>query len=138
MRSITLTTGLVAFGAVLLAACATNPGYDNGREYRSGCHNCGTIDRVERVRLKNQEQDIGVGAVLGAIIGGVAGSNVGSGDERTIATAVGAVAGGVIGHQIQKNNSRQQRGYQFDVQLDDGRRAQVTQLEKRICASATG
>ncbi len=131
MRSIFLTTGLAALAAVLLAACATEPRYDNGREYRSGCADCGTIERIERVRLKDSDQGIGAGAVLGAIIGGVAGSNVGSGDGRTVATAAGAVAGGVIGHQVQKHNRKQKRAYQFDVQMDDGRRAQVTQLEKR-------
>jgi len=130
MRNIALTTGLAALTAVLLAACASGPRYDNGRDYRKGCDNCGTIERIERVRLRDEHQSIGAGAVLGAIIGGVAGSNVGSGDGRTVATAAGAVAGGVIGHQVEKNNRKQRRGYRFDVQLDDGRLAQVTQLEK--------
>jgi len=130
MRRIALTAGLAALAAVLLAACATGPRYDNGRDYRSGCDTCGTIERIERVRLRDQSQSIGVGAVLGAIIGGVAGSNVGSGDGRTAATAAGAVAGGVIGHKVQKNNRQPKRGYRFDVRLDDGRSAQVTQLEK--------
>ncbi len=130
MRRIALITGLPVLAAVLLAACATAPRYDGGRDYRRGCDNCGTIERIERVRVRDGHQSIGTGAVLGAIIGGVAGSNVGSGGERTAATAAGAVAGGVIGHQIQKNNRKQQRGYQFDVLLDDGRTAQVTQLER--------
>jgi outer membrane lipoprotein SlyB len=130
---------VTVLAAVLLAACATQPRYDNrydarynnGRAYRSGCDNCGTIERIERVRLRNQHQSIGTGAVLGAIIGGVAGNKIASEDDRKVGTAAGAVAGGVIGHQIQKNNGKQKRGYQFDVQLDDGRVAQVTQLEKR-------
>lgn len=131
MRRTALLTGLAVFTAVLFAACATAPRDDNGRDYRKGCDTCGTIERIERVRLRGDLQSIGAGAVLGAIIGGVAGSNVGSGDGRTAATAAGAVAGGVVGHQIQKNNSKQRRGHQFDVRLDDGRSAQVTQLEKR-------
>jgi outer membrane lipoprotein SlyB len=130
MRSNALTTGLAALTAVLLAACATAPRYDNGRDYRRSCDTCGTIENIDRVRLRDEQQSVGAGAVLGAIIGGVAGSNIGSGDDRKVATAAGAVAGGVIGHQIQKNNRKQQRGYQFDVRLDDGRTALVTQLER--------
>ena len=128
MRSIALTTGLAALIAVLLAACGSQPRHSNQSDIRSVCETCGNIERIERVRLRDQETALGAGAVLGAIIGGVAGSNIGSGDDRTVAIAAGAAAGGVIGHQIQKNNRK--KAYQFDVRLDDGRWAQVTQLEK--------
>ncbi len=130
MPRIALTTGLVALSAVLLAACSAQPRYDNRSDIRSRCETCGNIERIERVRLRDQEMDIGAGAVLGAIIGGVAGSQINTRDHETAAIAAGAVAGGVIGHQIQKNNQKQKKGYQFDVRLDDGRWAQVTQLEK--------
>ena len=130
MRMITLTTGLVALTAVLLAACSTQPRYDNRSDVRSRCETCGNIERIERVRLRDQDIDIGAGAVLGAIIGGVAGSQINTRDHETAAIAAGALAGGVIGHEIQKNNQKQKKGYQFDVRLDDGRWAQVTQLEK--------
>jgi outer membrane lipoprotein SlyB len=130
MKRITLTTGLVALSAVLLAACGTLPRSDNASDIRSRCETCGNIERIERVRLRDQQMDIGAGAVLGAIIGGVAGSQINSGDHETAAIAAGALAGGAIGHQIQKSNQRQTKGYQFDVRLDDGRWAQVTQLEK--------
>lgn len=130
MRKIALTTGLVALSAVLLAACGSQPRYDNARDIRSRCETCGNIERIERVRLRDQQMDVGAGAVLGAIIGGVAGSQINTSDHQKAAIAAGAVAGGVIGHQIQKNNRKQKKGYQFDVRLDDGRWAQVTQLEK--------
>ena len=134
MRSIILNTGLAALTMLAIAACSSQPrydnqtGYGNAREYRVRCDSCGTVERIERVRL--QDNSIGAGAVLGAIIGGVAGSNFGSGDGRTVAIAAGAVAGGVIGHEIQKNNRKRQYGYRFDVNLDDGRQARVTQLKK--------
>lgn len=130
MPRIALTTGLVALTAILLAACGSQPRYDNRSDIRSRCETCGNIERIERVRLRDQEMDIGAGAVLGAIIGGVAGSQINTRDHETAAIAAGAVAGGVIGHQIQKNNQKQKKGYQFDVRLDDGRWAQVTQVEK--------
>lgn len=130
MRSVALKSGLVALTVLLLAACSSQPRYDTGRNYRNSCDNCGTIERIERVRLQEQHQSIGAGAVIGAIIRGAAGSQVGSGDGRTVAIAAGAVAGGVIGHQVQKSQNKHQRGYLFEVDLDDGRWAKVTQLEK--------
>jgi outer membrane lipoprotein SlyB len=124
-----LRIGFVAVTVLLLAACSSQPRYENGRYDRSSCDTCGTISRIERVQLQDQHQSIGLGAVLGAIVGGAAGSQVGSGDGRTVAIAAGAVAGSVIGHQVQRNQNRQQRGYLFEVDLDDGRWAKVTQLE---------
>jgi len=129
MRSIALKTGFITLSAFLLVACGSQPRYDDGRYDLNSCNNCGTIDRIERVQLQDQHQSIGAGAVVGAIIGGAAGSQIGSDDDRTVAIAAGAVAGAVIGHQVQKSRNQQQRGYLFEVDLDDGRWARVTQLE---------
>ena len=133
MHQIALKTGLFALTAILLAACGTQPrnSYD-ARQY--DCGTCGTVQRIEQVRLadRQENQSIGMGAVLGAIVGGVAGSNIGHGDTRTVATVAGAAVGGVIGHAVQSNNNQdryQQDGYRVNVNLDDGRWAQVTQLE---------
>ncbi|MGB5132114.1 MAG: glycine zipper 2TM domain-containing protein [Steroidobacteraceae bacterium] len=137
MHSIALKTGLATVTVLLLAACSSSQTryndarYHDNSNYRTQCDRCGTIERIEKVRLRDQHQDIGAGAVLGAIIGGVAGNQINTRDHQTAAIAAGAVAGGVIGHEIQKNNSKQKNGYQFDVRLEDGRWAQVTQLEKR-------
>lgn len=130
MRSIFLTTGLAALALLSIAACSTQPRYDNAYDVRSRCETCGNIERIERVRLRDEQMDIGAGAVLGAIIGGVAGSQIAGNDHQKVGIAAGAVAGSVIGHQVQKSNQKQKKGYQFDVRLDDGRWAQVTQLEK--------
>lgn len=130
MRSIFLTTGLAALTVLSIAACSTQPRYDNVHDVRSRCETCGNIERIERVRLRDPQMDIGAGAVLGAVIGGVAGSQIAGSDHQKVGIAAGAVTGGVIGHQIQKSSRRQKKGYQFDVRLDDGRWAQVTQLEK--------
>lgn len=147
MSNIALKIGLVAMTATLFAACGSQPRnyydsrpYDNGSSYRNRCETCGTVERVERVQVReryNESQSLGGGAVLGAIIGGVVGSNIGHGDGRKVATVAGAVAGGVIGHEVQKSNSNDRRyrqddyvnGYTIDVNLDDGRWAQVTQLD---------
>jgi outer membrane lipoprotein SlyB len=139
MRSNALKTCLAIMTVLLVAACGSSQPrhsdtryYDNARSSRNSCETCGTIERIQRVRLREQNQDIGAGAVLGAIIGGVAGAQINTRDHQTAAIAAGAVAGGVIGHQIEKNNNgKQRKAYQFDVRLQDGRWAQVTQLEKQ-------
>lgn len=123
MNSIALKSSLVALTVLLVAACSSQPRYDNT------CNHCGTVDRIERVQLQDQHQSIGAGAVIGAIIGGVAGSQIGSDDNQTAAIAAGAVVGSVIGHQVQRRGNANQSGYQFEVRLDDGRWARVTQLE---------
>jgi outer membrane lipoprotein SlyB len=122
MRSITPKIGLVTLTVLLVAACSSQPRYDNT------CNNCGTVERIERIQLQDQHQSIGAGAVIGAIIGGAAGSQVGSDDNQTVAIAAGAVVGSVIGHQVQKRSNANQSGYLFEVRLDDGRWAKVTQL----------
>ena len=146
MSNIALKTGLVALTVVLLAGCGSQPRYysdrnfndsrqyESARQYRNRCETCGRVENVERVyvydRSYDRSGDGAGGAVLGAIIGGVIGSNIGSGDGRRLATAAGAVAGGVIGYQA-TNGDRydRQNAYRVDVNLDDGRWAQVTQLE---------
>jgi outer membrane lipoprotein SlyB len=126
MSSNSLKIALAALTVLLIAACSSQPRHDN----RSICETCGNIERIQKVQLRDEHMDIGAGAVLGAIIGGVAGSQINTRDHETAAIAAGAVAGGVIGHQIQKNNRKAKKGYQFDLRLDDGRLAQVTQLDK--------
>jgi outer membrane lipoprotein SlyB len=130
MSSHSLKIGLAAVTVLLIAGCGSQPRYSNSYDTRSRCETCGNIERIERVRLRDEHMDIGAGAVLGAIIGGVAGSQINTRDHETAAIAAGALAGGVIGHEIQKNNQKAKKGYQFDVRLDDGRWAQVTQLER--------
>lgn len=134
MYQFTLKTGLFALTAVLLAACGSQPRNSTYDARQYDCGTCGTVQRIEQVRLadRQESQSIGMGAVIGAVIGGVAGNQIGSGNTRTAATVAGAAVGGVIGHQVQNSNNNdryQQDGYRVDVNLDDGRWAQVTQLE---------
>ncbi|MCB1554758.1 MAG: glycine zipper 2TM domain-containing protein [Xanthomonadales bacterium] len=118
-----------------LAACASQPGYygGNGNGYGNGysqvqrCDRCGTVRDVEQVWVS--ERNTGTGAVLGAIIGGAIGNQVGSGNGRKAATAAGAVAGGVIGNNVEKNRRDAERAYRFEVRMDNGNWAQVTQRD---------
>lgn len=117
-----------------LAACASQPRHYGDAPYRGAsygyaprCDGCGTVRDVEHVWIK--KRGVGAGAVLGAIIGGALGNQVGSGDGRKAATAAGAVAGGVVGHNVEKNRRDFEQAYRFEVRLDSGRWAQVTQRD---------
>lgn len=51
-----------------------------------------------------------IGTVVGAVLGGVVGSQVGDGDNRTVAIIVGSVLGGVIGREIGEELDEGDRG----------------------------
>ncbi len=127
MSRLALKSGLIVLVALLMTACASQPRYGDSRYSGSRCNTCGTIQAMEMVWVR--ERAGGGGAVLGAIIGGVIGSNVGSGSGRRAATVGGAVAGAAIGHEAERRRTDERRGYLFEVRLDDGRWAEVTQLE---------
>ena len=147
MRNLASKTGVVALTVVLLVGCGSQPRHynesyyddtsrhDSARVYRYRCETCGRVERVERVyvydRSNDRSGDGAGGAVLGAVIGGVIGNNIASGKDRRAATAAGAVAGGVIGYQAAQNGSRRERlkAYRVYISLDDGRWAEVTQLD---------
>lgn len=120
---------------IAIAGCVATPPrarysdayYQQRAEY--GCAPCGVIRDVERVYVR-ENSTTGGGAVLGAIIGGVLGNTLGHGRGRTATTVVGAVAGGVAGNAIERNSNGgpgDRPAWQFNVRLDDGRWATVTQ-----------
>lgn len=137
MSSTFMKAVLLAFATLVLGACAaTQPRYGDARYqgtqqstygYASRCEYCGTIERIDTVW--ERDSSLGGGTVLGAVIGGLAGTQVGSGTGRKAAMAAGAIAGGVIGHQVEQGRRAEQPYYQFRIRLDDGRIAQVTQIE---------
>jgi uncharacterized protein YcfJ len=72
---------LVLCIALVLAACATDPG------------------------AKTQQKQTG-SVVAGAVIGGLIGNQFGGGTGRALMTAAGAVAGGFIGNHLFKKNAK--------------------------------
>ncbi len=120
---------------VMLAGCApVGPGvrYNDGysqRGYDCGGR-CGVVEEVDRVYVRDNGTS-GGGAVLGAIIGGVLGNTIGHGDGRRAATVAGAVAGGFAGNAVERNSNDRggRQAWQFQVRLDDGRWATVTQWD---------
>jgi len=114
----------VAAASMALAACATSPGR-GGSGYYGGCHDCGTVTRIEPVGQPTR----GVaGAVVGGILGAAAGREIAddkSEGRRNTATAAGAVAGAVAGSAIQRRANGVR--YNVYVRMDDGREVAVTQ-----------
>ncbi len=111
---------------------------------RYRCGNCGTVERVQRIRYDDSRydnsryddnrgrdnRDSGTeGLILGALIGGALGNQVGKGDGRTAATIAGVVAGGAVGRNIDRNDnsSRYSRNRRYDDRNgnSDGVRLQV-------------
>jgi outer membrane lipoprotein SlyB len=137
MSSRFVSMALTAVTGLALVGCVATPPrtryYDDSYYQRRAaydCSRCGVIKEVGRVYVRENSTG-GGGAVLGAIIGGVLGSTIGKGDGRTAATVAGAVAGGFAGNAIERNsNDRGDReAWQFQVRLDDGRWATVTQWD---------
>lgn len=134
MKALLLTS--TALSLSLLAGCATSPQYrssdtgyrSNDRSYsRNVCRDCGVVEDVQEVAYR--EQGLGLGAVIGAVAGAALGNTVGKGDGRRAATVAGAVAGGAIGHNVQRNNRRAEYAFRYEIRLDDGRYATVTQVD---------
>jgi outer membrane lipoprotein SlyB len=134
MRRIALLPALLL--PLLLAACATGPGYSGrsasssieyGQQDAMNVQNVyyGRVMAVRPVEIQRQNGP-GLGAVLGAVIGGVVGNQIGSGSGRTLATVGGAVAGGFAGNGIQNANARR-AALEITVRLDDGHDVAVVQ-----------
>jgi outer membrane lipoprotein SlyB len=92
------------------------------------CQACGTVRGIDQVQMR--QGNSGGGAVLGAIIGGVIGNQFGGGSGKAAATAAGVIGGAVVGNSVEENNARAASGYawRYRVELDDGRWANVTQV----------
>src|SRR4029077_18110708 len=103
---------------------APPPGSDNSER----CHSCGTVRGIDQVQMR--QGNSGGGAVLGAIIGGVIGNQFGGGSGKAPATAAGVIGGAVVVNSVEENNARAASGYawRYRVELDDGRWANVTQV----------
>lgn len=133
MNRIAIRVACMALLASLVGCVASTPraqyGYNDPYVRSARCQNCGTIEEVGQVYVR-ENSTTGGGAVLGAIIGGVLGNQIGSGRGRTAATVGGAVAGGFAGNTIEGRSQGGDRpAWQFQVRLDDGRWATVTQWD---------
>lgn len=110
--------------ATLLSGCTnTDTRHESYGNYNSGVV-YGVIDNIEVIRENNDA--IGAGTVIGGVVGGILGHQVGGGSGNDIATIAGVAGGAVVGHQVEKGN-RQQEAYRIRVHLEHGGYQTVTQ-----------
>ena len=132
MKNLVLFSSVVCFGIVLLTGCA--------RDISSGTYDARTLDgaalnsypckviSARKVQIEEGEylEDKKTGALVGGIAGGLAGNMIGGGKGRVLATGLGALAGAAGGAYAEKA-LKSQPGYEYTVQLEDGRMKTVVQ-----------
>lgn len=119
--------------ALSLAACTPDIGGDDYSVVESGEFNevyRGKITAKRKVIIRNatrEEQRRGGGPNAGAGVGAVAGgAGLGLATNSVGGAVGGAVVGGIAGHLIGAELSKQ-KGFQYTVQLDDGRSISISQ-----------
>lgn len=123
----------IAIAALNLNGCAPRIGGSNYSVAGTGeaSHTVRGILISKRVvtigaKRPEQENEPGVGAAAGALAGAGAGSYVGNGSGNIWAMGAGALAGGVAGHFAERALTDQE-GFEYTVQLDDGRTLTLAQ-----------
>jgi outer membrane lipoprotein SlyB len=139
MKTTTSLGVVLASGAVLLAGCAEQPGYQtqsqpypqqqygsqqypsqqypSSRGYQAQGANTGIVDRIEVIN-RGDPNNI-AGTVIGGIVGGLIGSQIGGGTGNTVATIAGAAGGAYAGNQVQRSRTPQE-SFRVTVRMDSG------------------
>ena len=115
-------TFVVAFIAVLMVAGCAEP----TTSYEVGDIRQGIIEQITPVSLANN-QNQGLGAILGGAAGVGLGSLIGSGTGRDVAMIAGAIGGALVGNEVQRNNAQPIPGQQIIVRTRNGVLVAVTQ-----------
>lgn len=87
------------------------------------CHNCGTVESVNRVEVKGEGGYLGT--IGGGVVGALLGSQVGKGKGRTVAGIAGALGGAYAGHVIE-GKVRKSYHYEILVRLQNGTTQVIT------------
>jgi len=104
---------------VVLAACATPQ--PTPVEIRRG-----TIEQITDAQISNNQQ-AGVGAVVGGLTGVGIGSLIGGGTGRDVAMVAGAIGGALLGNEVQRRNDQPVPAQQIIVRTTSGVLVAVTQ-----------
>lgn len=91
---------------------------DEGRNVEASCVNCGTVESVNLVEIKDGRSNV-LGTIAGGVLGGVIGNQVGGGSGQDIARVIGAVGGAYAGNRVQ-NNMNKERVYRVAVRMQGG------------------
>ena len=113
---------VVVFAAVLMAVGCAEP----TTSYEVGDIRQGIIEQITPVNLTNN-QNQGLGAILGGAAGVGLGSLIGSGTGRDVAMIAGAIGGAIVGNQVQRDNTQPIPGQQIIVRTANGVLVAITQ-----------
>lgn len=133
-------------GAVALAGCAEQPGYQTSQQYPSQGYpaqgqypsqqypsqqyspQAAYMGTVERIEVINRGDNNAVaGTVIGAIVGGLVGSQIGGGKGNTVATVAGVAGGAYVGNQVGSRQPNAQESFRVTVRMDNGTVQTVTE-----------
>jgi len=118
----TMSSFVVAFLAFLMAVGCAGP----TTSYEVGDIRQGIIEQITPINLTNN-QNQGLGAVLGGAAGLGLGSLIGAGTGRDVAMIAGAIGGAVVGNEVQRNNAQPIPGQQIIVRTANGVLVAVSQ-----------
>lgn len=107
--------------ALVAIGCAGPPPDYTTQEVRQG-----TIEQITPVDIANN-QNQGLGAVLGGAAGLGLGSLIGSGTGRDVAMIAGAIGGAIVGNEVQRNHAQPIPGQQIIVRTSNGVLVSITQ-----------
>lgn len=113
---------VIAFVVVLVVAGCAEP----TSSYEVGDIRQGVIEQITPINLTNN-QNQGLGAVLGGAAGLGLGSLIGAGTGRDVAMIAGAIGGAIVGNEVQRNNSQPIAGQQVIVRTANGVLVAITQ-----------
>jgi len=105
-----------------LDRAANETGRNDGRDSRpqpvAACANCGSVESVNVVEVKDGSPNV-IGTIAGGVLGGVAGHQVGGGSGKDLATIVGAIGGAYAGNRVE-NNMGKTKVFRVAVRLEGG------------------
>lgn len=101
-------------------------------QIQATCANCGVIESIRAVEVK--EKTSGLGAVAGGVAGGLLGNQIGSGTTRTVLT-VGGAAGGAFAGDAVEGHLKKHTVWRVTVRLEDGSVRTVSQRTQPAFAS---
>ena len=157
MKTITPLGLALAAGALAIAGCAEQPGYQPQSQYPSqqypgqqypspqsqgqypqqGYQNqaafTGTVDRIEVIN-RGDSSNI-AGTVIGGVVGGLIGSQIGGGKGTAVATIAGIAGGAYAGNQIERRRTPQD-SFRVTIRMDNG--SMQTLSEANISDLRTG
>jgi outer membrane lipoprotein SlyB len=117
---------LVLASAVLAACEAPSPRMGETTVANEQQVRFGKITKIEVVTI--DDDDLGLGAIIGGVAGGVIGHQIGSGTGTAVATVAGTLGGALLGNKVEKQRRAQKsQGQHIMVRLQNNVTVGITQ-----------